>query len=159
MARTAVAALVLCLGLAGCGGGGSSSATSATTEDGGNTPAAIAQAREARSCATLGEDLNCTYYDRIERWFADGEIDAASVGGAVLLVENGCTTCHVYRDIGVENVAGPDLAHAGATRTANTIAEMIECPTCAGLAETMPSFKQLPKEKIDELAAFLAASK
>jgi hypothetical protein len=156
MARTVVAAL-LCLALAGCGGG-SSGGSSATTEGGGDVPAALTEAREARSCATLGEDLACTYYDRIEEWFHDGEIDAANVPGAVLFVENGCTTCHVYRDIGTENVAAPDLTQVGAGRDATTIAGMIVCPTCAGLAETMPTFKQLPKESVDELAAFLAAS-
>jgi hypothetical protein len=157
MARAVVAALVLCLALAGCGGG-SSGGSSATTEGAGDVPAALTKAREARSCATLGEDLNCTYYDRIEEWFQDGEIDAANVAGAVLFVGNGCTTCHVYRDIGIANVAGPELTQVGAGRDAKMIAGMIVCPTCAGLAETMPSFKQLPKKSVDELAAFLAAS-
>jgi len=156
MARAVIAGLVV-LVLAGCGGG-SSGSSSATTERGGNVPAALTEAREARLCATLGEEVNCTYYDRIEEWFHDGEIDAANVAGAVRFVENGCTTCHVYRDIGTENVAGPDLTQVGGGRDAKTIAGMIVCPTCAGLAETMPSFKQLPQERVDELAAFLAAS-
>jgi hypothetical protein len=151
--------LLLCGMLAGCGESHPRATQSIATEGTRNVPQELTRARETRSCKSLLQDQACTYYDRIESWLRAGTLQSRHVAGAVALVEDGCVTCHTYRNIGTQNLAAPDLTNEGAVRNATEIGRIIVCPQCVKSSSSMPPFKALPRRSIDELAAFLASSR
>jgi hypothetical protein len=162
MARAAKHALVLliaCGTLVGCGSSHPAESQSTSSNAGRAAPPPLVRAREARSCSKFADDQMCTYFDQIERWFDDGTLQGRYVGGAVALVENGCLSCHVYREIGMQNLAAPELTHVGATKTAHEIGRVIVCPKCVSSDTAMPAFGTLPKRSVDQLAQFLASSR
>jgi hypothetical protein len=155
----ALVVLLACAVLAGCGKSGSSGGgATTTTTSAAKVPAALAAARDERRCSSLAADQACMDYDRVEAWYRDGTLRSADVAGAVAFVQNGCGTCHVYRDIGTQNLDAPELTHEGGARDAAAIERAIVCPTCVNPDAKMPPFKSLPKRSVEELAAFLAAS-
>jgi ubiquinol-cytochrome c reductase cytochrome b subunit/menaquinol-cytochrome c reductase cytochrome b/c subunit len=70
--------------------------------------------------------------------------------GAEVVGESGCLACHVLGDNG-NNGPGPNLTHI-----ANTVPEQQIASTLRNPTPPMPSFKNLPPEKFDQLVYFLS---
>jgi len=70
--------------------------------------------------------------------------------GAEVVGESGCLACHVIGDNG-NNGPGPALTHIAATVPAAQIASTLRNPT-----PPMPSFKDLPPQKFNDLVQFLS---
>ena len=72
--------------------------------------------------------------------------------GKELVQANGCTNCHKIEGKG-GNV-GPDLSSIGSRLSEEQIRQKLVNPPPG-----MPSFKNLPKEKVDAMADYLASLK
>jgi quinol---cytochrome c reductase cytochrome c subunit, bacillus type len=70
--------------------------------------------------------------------------------GEVVVGESGCLACHVLGTNG-NNGPGPNLTHIGALLPSQAIASTLINPT-----PPMPSFKNLPKQKFQNLVGFLS---
>jgi menaquinol-cytochrome c reductase cytochrome b/c subunit len=70
--------------------------------------------------------------------------------GADVVGESGCLACHVIGDNG-NNGPGPVL-----TQIANTVPEAQIASTLRNPTPPMPSFKNLPTEKFNNLVYFLS---
>jgi ubiquinol-cytochrome c reductase cytochrome b subunit/menaquinol-cytochrome c reductase cytochrome b/c subunit len=70
--------------------------------------------------------------------------------GAQVVGESGCLACHVIGENG-NNGPGPVLTHIAATVPAQQIASTLRNPT-----PPMPSFKNLPPQKFNNLVYFLS---
>jgi ubiquinol-cytochrome c reductase cytochrome b subunit/menaquinol-cytochrome c reductase cytochrome b/c subunit len=70
--------------------------------------------------------------------------------GAQVVGESGCLACHTLGDNG-NNGPGPVLTKIGSTVPEAQIASTLRNPT-----PPMPSFKNLPPEKFDQLVYFLS---
>jgi menaquinol-cytochrome c reductase cytochrome b/c subunit len=85
--------------------------------------------------------------------------NAAAMAGAKVFATAGCTTCHSYLGAGASG-PGPDLSSIGKTsnRGVEGFAKYVEDPSAFGNA-IMPSYKNLGTENLNNLGAFLQASK
>jgi menaquinol-cytochrome c reductase cytochrome b/c subunit len=70
--------------------------------------------------------------------------------GAFVVGESGCLACHVLGSNG-NNGPGPNLTHIGSLLPEQAIASTLINPT-----PPMPSFRNLPKQKFQNLVGFLA---
>ena len=70
--------------------------------------------------------------------------------GALVVGQSGCLACHVIGSNG-NNGPGPNLTHIGSLLPANGIASTLRNPTAP-----MPSFKNLPPQKFQNLVGFLS---
>jgi ubiquinol-cytochrome c reductase cytochrome b subunit/menaquinol-cytochrome c reductase cytochrome b/c subunit len=70
--------------------------------------------------------------------------------GADVVGESGCLACHVIGDNG-NNGPGPALTHIASTVPKAQIASTLRNPT-----PPMPSFKNLPPQKFNDLVQFLS---
>jgi len=70
--------------------------------------------------------------------------------GEDVVGESGCLACHVIGEAG-NNGPGPDLTHIAATVPTAQIASTLRNPT-----PPMPSFKDLPPQKFNDLVQFLS---
>jgi len=75
---------------------------------------------------------------------------ASFKAGAEVVGESGCLACHVIGDNG-NNGPGPVLTQIGSTVPEAQIASTLRNPT-----PPMPSFKNLPPEKLNNLVYFLS---
>jgi menaquinol-cytochrome c reductase cytochrome b/c subunit len=81
---------------------------------------------------------------------ADGaRLEAFRLGGAVA-AQSGCLACHRIADQG-NSGPGPDLTEVGSALSRPRIERAIVSPT-----EPMPSFRHLPKPKLNALVEFLS---
>jgi quinol-cytochrome oxidoreductase complex cytochrome b subunit len=71
--------------------------------------------------------------------------------GAEVVASSGCLACHKLAENG-NNGPGPELTHIGARIPRAAIIRSIEIGP-----SIMPSFRDLPKKKLDELANFLSS--
>ena len=89
--------------------------------------------------------------------FADNK---QAVAGAALFAEAGCLTCHTYLGAGSSNLGAPDLSAEGSKgRGIDFQVRHLKCPSCVNPGSAMPPFASLPEENLQQLAAFLEASK
>jgi menaquinol-cytochrome c reductase cytochrome b/c subunit len=88
------------------------------------------------------------------------EGNAKALAGAKLFAEAGCQQCHTYLGSGSSNLGAPDLSEEGNKgRGAQGLADYIADPSKFG-NNVMPKFGlQFTKEQIEQIAAFLDASK
>jgi mono/diheme cytochrome c family protein len=92
-----------------------------------------------------------------EQGFEDNE---QAVAGATLFAEAGCANCHVYLGDGGQNLGAPELTEEGAKgKGIQFQVEHLKCPSCVNKGSPMPSFAALGDERLNQLAAFLEASK
>jgi branched-subunit amino acid transport protein AzlD len=122
--------------------------------------------------------------DAIPEWIVDGNLvenaevvlstdpDAAALGadpgdaetliedGAELLVQAGCLNCHLYRDVGAQNLGAPDLTEEGSRERGLEwqIGHLKEPATFTG-GSLMPSFATLSDDQLLTLAVFLESSR
>ena len=73
--------------------------------------------------------------------------------GALVAAQSGCLACHKFGENG-NSGPGPNLSHIGARLPKQAIARTLINPT-----SPMPSYKDLPPEKFNELVNFLAQLK
>jgi menaquinol-cytochrome c reductase cytochrome b/c subunit len=79
--------------------------------------------------------------------------------GAELFAESGCTNCHTYLGSGVSNLGAPDLSSIGQSIDKARAKAYVSNPRAFGNS-VMPVYGQtLSDEQLDQVAAFLEASK
>jgi menaquinol-cytochrome c reductase cytochrome b/c subunit len=79
--------------------------------------------------------------------------------GANLFAVSGCTSCHTYLGAGSSNLGAPDLTSEGTKgKSKQFFHDYIKDPSQFGNT-VMPKFGALGDEKLNQLAAFLVASK
>lgn len=148
----ALFAVLACIGLSGCDRSRPARQHSRSGAE------QIAKAERTFDCNTLpGQE--CVYLERIGGWVDRGRLSGQHVAGAIAFVSSGCVLCHTYRTIGSEQLEAPDLTHIGRTMRQAQVARAIRCPACLQRRSRMPPFRRLPRQTIDQLAAFLAASR
>ena len=82
-----------------------------------------------------------------------------AVAGAHVFATSGCTACHTYLGAGSSNLGAPDLTNEGTKgRPASFYATYIADPSKQG-NNVMPKFGALGQDKLQQLGAFLVASK
>jgi menaquinol-cytochrome c reductase cytochrome b/c subunit len=82
-----------------------------------------------------------------------------AVAGATIFAEAGCTSCHTYLGAGSSNLGAPDLTSEGTKgRSQQFYHDYIKDPSQFGNT-VMPKFAALGDEKLNQLGAFLVASK
>jgi cytochrome c553 len=82
-----------------------------------------------------------------------------AVAGATTFAEAGCTSCHTYLGAGSSNLGAPDLTSEGTKgKTSQFFHDYIKDPSKFG-NNVMPKFAALGDQKLNELGAFLVASK
>jgi cytochrome c553 len=95
-----------------------------------------------------------TWADR--QGFADNQ---QAVAGATIFAEAGCTSCHTYLGAGSSNLGAPDLTSEGTKgKNQQFYHDYIKDPSQFGNT-VMPKFGALGDEKLNQLGAFLVASK
>jgi menaquinol-cytochrome c reductase cytochrome b/c subunit len=112
--------------------------------------------------ATAKESLGSENLLSVPKWTQaegfGGNKDA--VAGATLFAQIGCLNCHTYNGAGGSNLGAPDLtAEGGRGRGIKFQIAHLKCPSCVHPGSPMPSFSSLPDTYLNQLAAFLEASK
>ncbi len=95
----------------------------------------------------------------IERWLVHGRIPGRYALGALDLTASGCLDCHTYQTAGRQSLGAPDLTSVGRQNSQSRLAKAIRCPTCVHPGSAMPAFPRLQRGTVEELAAFLSASR
>jgi cytochrome c553 len=90
-----------------------------------------------------------------EQGFAGNEQAEA---GAELFAETGCLQCHTYMGYGAGNLGAPELSEVGQTNDAAYFVQYLSNPARFGNT-VMGSYAYLGQENLQNLAAFLEASK
>jgi hypothetical protein len=158
-----VGAVVLVTAIAaGCGGGSSSGGSSSRSQSGQVAPpSGLGRVETAQFCRGLGgngcQQLNTT----VESWLSNGHLDAKYAVGALYFAVEGCLDCHAFQGSGPppQRSKAPDLTHIGGSLNQSQIVAVLHCPTCVHRGSQMPPLRGLSKEAVDQLAAFLAASR
>ncbi len=96
----------------------------------------------------------------VARWIEENNIpEGDAQEGAQLFAESGCTNCHLYLGSGVSNLGAPDLSDVGADQDAARLKAYVSNPRQFG-NQVMPVYGEtLTDEQLDQIAAFLEASK
>ena len=82
-----------------------------------------------------------------------------ALAGAKLFAESGCTNCHTYLGSGVSNLGAPDLSSIGQSIDQARAKAYVSNPRRFGNT-VMPVYGEtLSDQQLDQIAAFLAASK
>jgi mono/diheme cytochrome c family protein len=83
-----------------------------------------------------------------------------AIPGARLFAVAGCTACHTYNGAGGRNLGAPDLTDIGSRNLgiAFQIAHL-KCPSCVNPGSPMPTFAEIGRKRLRQLAIFLEASK
>jgi menaquinol-cytochrome c reductase cytochrome b/c subunit len=112
--------------------------------------------------ATAKEALGTELLARVPAWAKDEGFTAnkQAVAGARLFAVAGCLNCHTYNGDGGTNLGAPELTGEGAKNKgiAFQVAHL-KCPACVNPGSPMPSFAGLGDERLQQIAAFLEASK
>ncbi len=95
-----------------------------------------------------------------ERWIQENNIpDGDAQVGAELFSESGCTNCHIYLGSGVANLGAPDLSSIGQGSDKARLKAYVANPRQFG-NNVMPVYGEtLSDQQLDQIAAFLEASK
>ena len=96
----------------------------------------------------------------VARWIEENNLpEGPAQDGAQLFAESGCTNCHTYLGSGVANLGAPDLSSIGQQIDAARAKAYVSNPRRFG-NNVMPVYGQtLTDEQLDQIAAFLQASK
>jgi menaquinol-cytochrome c reductase cytochrome b/c subunit len=112
--------------------------------------------------ATAKEPLGSEILGHVPAWsvtqgFASNK---PAIAGAKLFAVSGCLTCHTYLSDGGHQLGAPELTAEGAKNKgiAFEIAHL-KCPSCVNRGSPMPSFSGLGDTRLQQIAAFLVASK
>jgi menaquinol-cytochrome c reductase cytochrome b/c subunit len=84
--------------------------------------------------------------------------DAQAEAGATLFAETGCLQCHTYSGRGAGNLGAPDLTEIGQTNDTAYFVQYLSNPAQFGNT-VMGSYAYLGQERLEQLGAFLEASK
>jgi menaquinol-cytochrome c reductase cytochrome b/c subunit len=88
------------------------------------------------------------------------EDNQQAVEGATLFAVLGCANCHTYLSIGIPALGAPDLTEEGTKNKGIAWqVEHLQCPACVVPGSPMPSYASQGNEALEQLAAFLEASK
>jgi len=159
-ARLLATALFAAVLLAGCGGGSSGSKSS---QSGGAGPGAsqLASAETPQFCQGLGVNGCRGINTEVESWLANAHLKPTYAVGALDFAVSGCLNCHMYQKSGVasKKSKAPDLTHVGGSRNQAQIVAELRCPTCVHPGSQMPAYRSLSTQTVNQLAAFLAASR
>jgi ubiquinol-cytochrome c reductase cytochrome b subunit/menaquinol-cytochrome c reductase cytochrome b/c subunit len=82
-----------------------------------------------------------------------------ALSGARVFASQTCLTCHTYLGSGSSNVGAPDLSSIGDGQTAAFFRDYIPNAAIKYGNQAMAVFAGLPKDQVDLIASFLAASK
>ena len=97
------------------------------------------------TCST--NDVDC--------WILLEDLPPAAVPGARVFASTGCLACHTYLGTGRRNFTAPDLSAVGLRRSnVAKLEQLLVSPPAS-----MPSSRSLGKQRVHQLAVFLAASK
>jgi ubiquinol-cytochrome c reductase cytochrome b subunit len=80
-------------------------------------------------------------------------LNPAVRAGALIYAENDCASCHKIRGEG--SASGPDLSFIGKTREVEWMKQYIHNPDSLNPDSTMPPFKGLTEEELDQLTVYL----
>ena len=96
----------------------------------------------------------------VARWSQENNIpEGEAQQGAELFAESGCTNCHTYLGSGVANLGAPDLSSIGQSIDRARAKAYVANPRRFGNS-VMPVYGEtLTDEQLDQIAAFLEASK
>jgi quinol---cytochrome c reductase cytochrome c subunit, bacillus type len=112
--------------------------------------------------ATAKEPLGSELLAQVPKWAAKEGFasNKQAVAGAKLFAQSGCLNCHTYNGAGGHNLGAPELTAEGAKNkgVAFEVAHL-KCPACVNPGSPMPSFAGLGEARLEQLAAFLVASK
>jgi quinol---cytochrome c reductase cytochrome c subunit, bacillus type len=112
--------------------------------------------------ATAKEALGTELLARVPVWAKDEGFtnNKQAVAGARLFAVAGCLNCHTYNGDGGTNLGAPELTAEGAKNKgiAFQVAHL-KCPACVNPGSPMPSFSGLGEARLQQIAAFLEASK
>jgi mono/diheme cytochrome c family protein len=112
--------------------------------------------------ATAKEALGSELLGHVPRWAAEQGFsnNPQAVAGAKLFAVSGCLNCHTYLGDGGHNLGAPELTAEGAKNKGIKFqVDHLKCPACVNPGSPMPSFAGLGEERLNQLAAFLEASK
>ncbi|MGZ4340162.1 MAG: c-type cytochrome [Gaiellaceae bacterium] len=110
--------------------------------------------------ATANEALASEVKLNIPRWVKDEKLPPEAKAGATLFATAGCTACHTYDGAGGSNLGAPDLTSIGSRISSKSFqVAHLKCPSCVTPGSPMPSFASLGDARLQQLAAFLVASK
>jgi len=83
-----------------------------------------------------------------------------AIAGAKMFAVAGCLNCHTYLGDGGTNLGAPDLSAEGAKNRGIAFQiKHLQNPSSVSPGSPMPSFAGLGQQRLQELAAFLEASK
>jgi menaquinol-cytochrome c reductase cytochrome b/c subunit len=82
-----------------------------------------------------------------------------ALAGARIFASQTCLNCHTYLGAGSSNLGAPDLSSIGKGQNAAFFADYIPNAATKYGNKAMAVFAGLPKDQVDSLAQFLAASK
>jgi menaquinol-cytochrome c reductase cytochrome b/c subunit len=96
----------------------------------------------------------------VPRWIEENNIpEGEAQDGAEVFAESGCTNCHLYLGSGVANLGAPPLEEVGDRLDRAQLRAYVENPRQFG-NQVMPVYgESLTEEQLDQIAAFLEASK
>ena len=87
-------------------------------------------------------------------------LPAGARKGALLFAQVGCLNCHTYLGTGGGFKGAPDLSAEGRKhRGISWQIRHLRCPSCLVPGSPMPRFAALGAKRLQEIAAFLEASK
>jgi cytochrome c553 len=112
--------------------------------------------------ATAKESLASELAGLVPKWSKQQNFAAnhKALAGAKLFTQAGCLTCHTYLNTGSSNLGAPNLTAEGSKGKGTDFqVRHLECPSCVNPGSPMPSFKGLGTQNLQNLAAFLEASK
>ena len=112
--------------------------------------------------ATAKEALGSEILSHVPAWAAKQGFtnNPQAIAGAKLFAVSGCLNCHTYLSDGGHNLGAPVLTAEGAKNhgVAFQVAHL-KCPACVNRGSPMPSFAGLGDARLNQIAAFLEASK
>jgi mono/diheme cytochrome c family protein len=112
--------------------------------------------------ATAKEALASELLAKVPDWAAkEGYTgNQQAIEGAKLYAQVGCAFCHTYNGAGSSNAGAPDLTDEGAKgKGVQFQIDHLKNPSGVNPGSGMPSFAALGDERLNQLAAFLEASK
>jgi ubiquinol-cytochrome c reductase cytochrome b subunit/menaquinol-cytochrome c reductase cytochrome b/c subunit len=111
--------------------------------------------------ATAKEALPSEVIEAVPSWAKQQgfENNQQAVAGARLFATSGCTACHTYLGTGTSALGAPDLSDIGRSgQGADFFVRYVGDPSQFG-NNVMPKFESLGQKRLDQIAAFLVASK
>jgi menaquinol-cytochrome c reductase cytochrome b/c subunit len=111
--------------------------------------------------AVAKESIASENIAEVPKWAAEQgfSVNSKAGNGAKTFASLTCMTCHTYLGAGSSNFGAPDLSEIGARQDVAYFKDYIPNAATKYGNRYMAQFATLPKDQIDEIAAFLAASK